>query len=62
MSFALWKLKIILWLSFLDKTMVGSMVYFNLTIFLRIPLLSKMRYDDLSALILFTLFFTELIL
>ena len=42
---------------FLGMTMVGSMVYFNLTIFLRIQLLSKMKSDDLSTLILFTLFY-----
>ena len=42
---------------FLGMTMVGSTVYYNLTIFLRIPLLSKMKSDNLSALIFFICFY-----
>ena len=41
---------------FLGTTMVGSMVYFNLTFFLSIPWLSSMKSDDLSVLKHFDLF------
>ena len=45
---------------FLGVTMVGSMVYFNLTIFLSTPLLSITKSYGLFVLIFFA-FFTKLI-